>query len=299
MFARRSLLICVWLLATTVLYGNEAMGAVLAQGQTGITIDRTSVYAGPDHKDRLVRVLDPGTTLQVRETQGHWLNVTLSRNGQNLEGWIEAINLLALDLGVPYHRALAYQGSGDVQQAMEAYTEAIEVDKGNARAYYNRALLYQGRNDALRVIADCTEAIKSDPQFVEAYLLRGNAYASQDAFDAAYRDYDKAIALRPKYAMAFFNRSLVKHRRSTELFAEKPWSANEAIKLAEQAYEDFRQARVLGLPAAIARRLEDVPLLFEDSDAPWDLASAVEAGYLRLSAHGSEQCFRVGDGEHV
>ena len=288
MFARRSLLICVGLLAMTLFCGNGAMGDTAALGQTGITVDRTSVHVGPDYKDRLIRVLDPGTTVQVDEARGNWLRVTLSRNGQTVEGWIEAKTLLVLDLGAPYHRALGYQGSRDVQQAMEAYTEAIETDKGNARAYYNRALLYRERDDASRVIADCTEAIKIDPQFAEAYLLRGNAYASQDAFDAACQDYGKAIAVRPKYAMAFFNRSLVKHRRSTELFAEKPWKVEEAIKLDEQAFEDFRQARVLGLPAAIARRLEDVPLLFDDDDAPWDLSSAVEAGYVRLSAHGSD-----------
>ena len=288
MSATRSIYVAITLVMA-FLCDFVATGDTPALGQVGITVDRTSVYAGPASKE-LHRVLDPGVTLDVSEAQGNWLRVTLSRNNQTLEGWIEAKNLLALDPRVPYHRALACQGSGDVEQAIEAYTEAIAADPTNARAYYNRALLYRERNDSLRMIADCTAALKIDPQFAEAYLIRGNAYASQDAFDAACQDYERAIRLRSNYALAFFNRSLVKDRRSTELFSEKPARAKEASDLGDQAADDFDRARRLDLPALIARRVASIPQFDNQIDIP----SAVEAGYIRMFATGSEAVSMTG-----
>ena len=229
---------------------------------------------------KVIRTLEPGTTLQVNEARDKRLRVALPLADQPLEGWVEAKDLLVLDPGTPYHRALEYQGSHDVQQAIEAYTEAIEADKKNARAYYNRALLFRERDDAARVIADCTEAIKIDGKFAEAYLTRGNAYASQDDFQSAINDYDEAIKIRLKYTLAYYNRSLVRHRWASKL-ATIPAKQKEAAELERHAIEDLAAAKTLGLPALIAKRLEN-------AGKPTDIVSAAEAGYIKILAKGGQ-----------
>jgi tetratricopeptide (TPR) repeat protein len=275
MVARVSFLVGFVFVGVTLLYCGGAMADAAAPAQSGITIDRTPVYVD----SKVVRFLEPGTTVQVGKARGQQIEITLSRNGQTLEGLIEAKNLLALDPSVPYHRAIAYQGSGDAQQALTAYSEAIATDKRNSRAYYNRALLYRDRADSSGVIADCTEAVKIDPKFAEAYLVRGNAYASQNDFESAVKDYDEAVKVRPTYALAFYDRSLVRHRWASELAQQGQEKDAEALE--RSAVADLKQAKTLGLPSLIAKRLEN-------TGKPADIVSAVEAGYVKLSAQGGQ-----------
>ena len=224
MFPRLSSCVGVVFLAATLMYGYGAKGDSFVPGQIGITLNQTSVYVNPEGI-KMLRVLDPGTTLQVGGLQGKRLKVTLSRNDQTLDGWIDADDLLALDPASAYHRALAYQGARDAQQAVDAYAEAVETDKGNARVYYNRALLCGERNDPSGAILNCSEAVKIDAKFAEAYLARANAYAKQSDFDAALRDYAEAIKIRPAYALAYYNRSLVRHRWASRIVDRFPETA--------------------------------------------------------------------------
>jgi hypothetical protein len=284
MAARVSFFVCVVLLASISLCCNGASGAPLAAGQTGITIERATVYATADG-DKPVRVIDPGTTLQVTGAEGKRLRVASPREDQSVEGWVDAKNLFALDPSTPYHRALAYQGAGEVKQAIDAYTEAIESDPTNARAYYNRALLSRGRGDTSGAIADCTAAIKIDGQLAEAYLTRGNAYANQNDLDSAVKDFDKAIAIRPKYALAYYNRGLVRHRQAQTLVQQQKGPA--ADEQEQKAFDDLQRAKAAGLPALIAKRLDQV-------GRPTDIMSAADAGYITILARGSLGVYGVG-----
>jgi tetratricopeptide (TPR) repeat protein len=285
MAVRVSSFVCVALLSTTFLYCGGARGESSASDQTGITVDQTPAYTGPEGT-KLLRMIEPGTALQVTGAQGQRLRIAALWDAQALEGWIDAKNLLALDPALPYHRALGYQGSRDEQRALEAYTAAIEADGGNSRAYYNRALLYRQRADTSGTIADCSEAIKIDPKFAEAYLTRGNAYANQDDLESAVKDYGKAIAIRPGYGLAYYNRGLARHLWACQL-AARDRKTQKAMEEEQGAFEDLQKARTLGLPASIARRLEK-------SGQPADLVLAAEIGYVRLFARGALGVYGVG-----
>jgi hypothetical protein len=284
MAARLSSFVCVVLLATIPLCCNGASGDSPAAGQTGITVERTSVYATSDGA-KPIGVIDPGTTLQVTGSKAKRLKIASPQEDQSAEGWIDAKSLLALDTNTAYHRALAYQGAHDAKQAIEAYTEAIESDPGNSRAYYNRALLSRQRGDTSGAIADCTEAIRIDGQFAEAYVTRGNAYADQNDLNSAVKDYETAITIRPKYALAYYNRGLIRHLQAQDM--AKQQKGQVALEQEQKSFDDVQRAKGLGLPALIAKRIDQ-------AGQPTDIVSAANAGYIRILSHGSMGVYGIG-----
>src|SRR5271169_4806997 len=74
------------------------------------------------------------------------------------------------------------------------------------RSYMNRAIAYQLTNRLDEAIADFNKVIELDPKYDKAYNDRGNTYLLKNLPDRAIADFDKAITLNPKNAHAYFNR---------------------------------------------------------------------------------------------
>jgi len=101
------------------------------------------------------------------------------------------------------NRGNAYDGTGELDQAIAEFTKAIDLAPKLALAYASRGAAYAKKGDPDQTIADASKAIELDPK----YALRGWAYAKKGDPDQTIADASKAIELDPKLAMAYNNRA--------------------------------------------------------------------------------------------
>jgi tetratricopeptide (TPR) repeat protein len=120
--------------------------------------------------------------------------------------WGDSIRKFPLKPRPYLNRGLAYQFSGDLEQAIADYTRAIEADRNLAEAYINRGNIYAytGRPDL--ALSDYDKAIEIDPRSAVAYTNRGLARHSKGRIEEALSDYNRAIEISPNSADVYSNR---------------------------------------------------------------------------------------------
>lgn len=114
----------------------------------------------------------------------------------------------------PFHeksylnRGGLYANLGDLQSAILDYNKAEGLNPRNAVVYYNRGNAFRRLGNNQLAIKDYDKAIEVDPQYVDAYYNRGNAYSSLGDFRRAIRDFDRAIELNTGLMGAYSNRGI-------------------------------------------------------------------------------------------
>ena len=148
-------------------------------------------------------------------------------------------------------------------RAVEMYTRAIESGRlqgrGLAEAYMHRALAWEGAGDVHKAVEDYTRAVEEAPEMAEAYNGRGTAWDALGRYDRAGLDFRRALALNPRYAAAYANRGDMRRRRGDLDGAIDDF--NRAIKLSPgvSAYH-YHRGLAWGAKQDVDRALADFAL---------------------------------------
>jgi tetratricopeptide (TPR) repeat protein len=132
------------------------------------------------------------------------------------------------------NRALAYQQTGQYQDAVDDYAAALRIDalsaKLRATALYNRGLAYQKLARPALAIEDFTSALFLDSEFSYCYYSRGIALRDSGQYLFALSDFEKARRYNhPQPHLVYYGEALV----------------YEALKRPDEAAKSLRKALAL------------------------------------------------------
>lgn len=139
----------------------------------------------------------------------------LARYGESVKAF-EAALTIAPDLaGAHYNLGLAWEGLGQLENALHNYTKAIELEPHDGEAYFRRGGIYFATEQYEKTVEDATKAIelhRGDAAAVAVgpYLARGLALHRLERYEEALADYGAALSGGPRAACdAYFYRALV------------------------------------------------------------------------------------------
>jgi tetratricopeptide (TPR) repeat protein len=121
-------------------------------------------------------------------------NVELGEYRKAIQDYDKAIHLSA-NLELYNDRGLAYQASGDFDQALEDFQDAIGRNPGFPPAYYNIGKLLYELGEYAFAVRDYSSAILIDPSYADAYVDRALAYTILEKDKAAEFDIERAVEL--------------------------------------------------------------------------------------------------------
>ncbi len=106
-----------------------------------------------------------------------------------------------------FHRALAFDGKGNYDEAIGHYTESIRLNPRQAVVYSNRGNAYHQKGQFRQAMRDYNKAIALDPNDPSAYANRANTYEKQGKFAEAIKDSSKAIELGLDHPFVYMTRA--------------------------------------------------------------------------------------------
>lgn len=125
-----------------------------------------------------------------------------------------------------YRRAVALEGTGQTDKALEDYTAAIKGDPQASFAFLGRGVLLATRQRAYnRAIQDFDRVLVIEPDNVDALIARGDAFSQLDNPGRALADLNRAVALAPANATAYLARGLAENRRGDRTAAMRDYEA--------------------------------------------------------------------------
>lgn len=105
-------------------------------------------------------------------------------------------------------RALNYQQSGDVENAILEYRALLQTDDSNAQAHNNLGLLYQGKGLLQEANSEFGRAIAIDPAYDKARNNLGVGLMRAGNVEAAAAQFRRILAGRPTNQEALINLAL-------------------------------------------------------------------------------------------
>lgn len=136
---------------------------------------------------------------------------------------IDSQNADALNLA---RRAVAADGSGNTDKALDDFNQAIRLDPQAALAFLGRGVLLATRKRSYeRAIADFDKVLVLEPDNVLALIRRGEAFGQLGENGRGLVDLDRAIALAPGSSEAYFQRGLIHARRNETVAALADYNA--------------------------------------------------------------------------
>jgi tetratricopeptide (TPR) repeat protein len=139
---------------------------------------------------------------------------------------------LALQPKVPEYllnKGLAWQYSGEKDQAIATYQKVLEEDPSNALAKHNLAQLSRQQGNARQAEDLLSQAIEENPSLPFAYAERGFLRMNENNMEGAISDYTQAILIDPTEPDYFVNRGILYERQKK--YAEAIRNYNQAIKV--------------------------------------------------------------------
>jgi len=125
-----------------------------------------------------------------------------------------------------YRRAVALDGSGNTEKALEDYTAAIKADPKASFAFLGRGVLLATRQRAYnRAIEDFDKVLVIEPDNVEALIARGDAFSQLGNSGRALADLNRAVTLAPNNAVAYVALGLAESRRGNRTAAMQDYEA--------------------------------------------------------------------------
>ncbi|MBK8845199.1 MAG: tetratricopeptide repeat protein [Bacteroidetes bacterium] len=101
-----------------------------------------------------------------------------------------------------YGKAMLYQNTNYLDEAIKEYSTLMKINPGNKNAYFNTGYIHLVKlreyNEAIDYFG---RAINCDSMYFEAYYNRGYSYEMRGDIGAARKDYLKAIDINPAYKM--------------------------------------------------------------------------------------------------
>ena len=188
----------------------------------------------------------------------------------NFTLWNDVLAQYPNDAAARNNRAIAYNGQGLYDFALEDCNKSIRINPNYAIAYNNRGYAYNGKGLYDMAIEDYSRAIRLDPKYGQAYNNRGIARSARGDQDSAIEDYGRVLMLEPKYGQGFnnrgvaycrkgnpdramtdFNQAIALDPRNASAFNNRgiAWNSKGAFA---QAREDFTRAILLDPGYALA-----------------------------------------------
>ena len=106
-----------------------------------------------------------------------------------------------------YDRALAYQFSGDLKNAIQGYTDALRFGHRDVRTYMNRAFCEVKAQQDETALSDFNQVLEMEPTHAGALNGRGSIMYRRHQFKIALRDFNAAIQSNPNLVQAYENRA--------------------------------------------------------------------------------------------
>ena len=175
---------------------------------------------------------------------------------------------------VYYQRGLAWQRQGQNQRAADDYTKALQ-HRDDAQGYWRRSQAYQGTGQLDQAIRDLDKAVSlagDNSMFLEE---RGLAFNKKNDFDRAIADFDKAISLAANDNVAFNGRGVAWLGKGDLARALSDFDKAIALQGSIAAYRDNHGAALLkkgDIAAAIAEFDKAIDLGRSDSARKQELA---------------------------
>lgn len=144
--------------------------------------------------------------------------------------------------------ALTFQQTQVWRDSITLWNHALSIDADNPIAYTNRGAAYEGQGELDNALADYLAAITRDPKRADAYFGRGNVRRAKGDLDGARADYDSFVLLRPHDPMGYANRGAVKHLEGK--LADAAADYRRALDLAppDWAFRDTVTANLAEIP---------------------------------------------------
>jgi tetratricopeptide (TPR) repeat protein len=118
---------------------------------------------------------------------------TLERYEEALEALKHAELYGAKKTSVSNNRALIFQKTGKLKEAISEYDQLITNDRKWWLPFYNRATCYHAQGEFRNAIDDYSEALKLKPDETDIYLHRAQALAKYGKTNEAIKDYSAVI----------------------------------------------------------------------------------------------------------
>ncbi len=123
----------------------------------------------------------------------------LSRYGEAIKAFEAALTISPDLAGTHYNLGLAWEGLGQLENALHNYTKAIELEPHDGEAYFRRGGIYFATEQFEKTVEDVTQALElhQDAGAVVAigpYLARGLALHRLERYDEALADYSQVLA---------------------------------------------------------------------------------------------------------
>lgn len=101
-----------------------------------------------------------------------------------------------------YGKAMFYQNTNFLDEAIKEYSSLTKINPGNKNAYFNLGYIHLVKlRDYNEAIDYFGRAINCDSMYFEAYYNRGYSYEMRGDIGAARLDYLKAMDINPAYKM--------------------------------------------------------------------------------------------------
>ena len=135
------------------------------------------------------------------------------RYAEAVESLQKATRLLPRTPQAWNHLGLAYQGSGQLEEAARAYRTALSLDHRLAEARYNLGCLLLEQNNLAPALDELTSYTLVHPEMVEGWLRLGSAYLKARRPDYAERCFKAALDLRARHPEALNGMGMVQFQR--------------------------------------------------------------------------------------
>lgn len=119
-------------------------------------------------------------------------NLAPGRYPQAVQQFTDAISIDSSSWNAHYQRAIAQQGLGKLDAALEDYQAAVQLNPNLVEAATARAAIFADKGDVRRSIDELTKVIDRKPN-VEAHYRRGDGYAALKQYDKAIEDFTWVI----------------------------------------------------------------------------------------------------------
>lgn len=187
--------------------------------------------------DNLAKVAPPRSSNATSEVPSGLEKIGLEHRRYHqkcVEQDTAAIKLNPNNVEAYMRRADAYSMLQQHQASIDDYSKVIALDPRHADAYRGRAAVYAlPLKQYHRAIADYNLAISLDPYNADSLFSRGRAFEDLELYQEAIADLTKAIELNPKEGYAYSARCTAYKRLGKDDLAEKDWSTQGSLFLAE------------------------------------------------------------------
>lgn len=131
---------------------------------------------------------------------------------------------------LPYNNlGLAYDSSGDFDNALKNYNVAIVLNPKYTDSIYNKAFALQRLDKCNEAISGFTRVIELKPSFINSYMNRGICYATLGDFNRAIDDFTVAGKLDPSNKASYINLALAQKAAGDLTNAQENFSKAEKL----------------------------------------------------------------------